>query len=147
MERLIKALSDRRRRQSGTTLIELLVSVTIMGLALTLIIGTFSTGLLDATLSKRNTAAKAVVQYEIEAISSSQFSSSPQGYSDCFATENANAPTPASGGACPTGYTLRADVTVGPGPTSTSQQWTVTVVSLSTGGQIGSPVSVYKVNR
>jgi type II secretory pathway pseudopilin PulG len=147
MGRLTAALRDRRRRQAGTTLIELLVSVTIMGLALTVIIGAFSTGLLNATLAKRNTAVQGVIQYEIESISSSQFNSTPQGYSDCFATENTNAPTPASGGSCPTGYTLRADVTVGPGLTSTSQQWTVTVVSLSAGGQIGSPVSLYKVSR
>jgi type II secretory pathway pseudopilin PulG len=147
MQRLSTALSDRRRMQSGTTLIELLVSVTIMGLALALIIGTFSTGLLDAALAKRDTAAEAVIQYEMEAIRSSQFNSSPQGFSDCFATENPSAPAPAIGGSCPSGYTLRADVAVGAGPTSTSQQWTVTVVSLSTGAQVGAAVSLYKVNR
>jgi type II secretory pathway pseudopilin PulG len=146
MEWLTAALTDRRRRQSGTTLIELLVSVTIMGLALVLVIGAFSTALINATLAKQDTAAEAVIQYEREAIGSSQFSSSPQGYSDCFATETGSAPTPATGGSCPGGYTLRADITVGPGPTPTTQKWTVRVESLSD-GQVGSAVSMYKANR
>ena len=59
----------RREWQSGATLVEVLVATAIMGLALSLIIGTLSTGLLDSTLSKRNTAAVAVEQYEIEQIS------------------------------------------------------------------------------
>lgn len=139
-----------RERQAGATLVEVLVATVIMGLALSLIVGTLSTGLLDSTLSKRNTAAVAVEQYEIEQISGSQFNSSPEPYSDCFATEDASsAPTtiPSFQGSCPSGsYTLRADVTVGSGP-GASQQWTVTVVALPGGNQVGSPVSVLKVNR
>ena len=53
---------DRRKAQAGATLVEVLVAVVIMGLALTLIVGTFSTGLLDSAISKRNTAALGVVQ-------------------------------------------------------------------------------------
>lgn len=134
---------DRRRAQAGTTLIELLVSVTIIGFALVLIVGTLSTGLLNSALAKRNTAAEAVVQYELDKISGTAFQRSPQRYSECFATETAATPTPAP---CPSDYTLRADVTVG-SLTSTRQKWTVTVVSLSDGAQVGSAVSLYKVNH
>jgi prepilin-type N-terminal cleavage/methylation domain-containing protein len=140
---------DRRRAQSGATLIELLVSLVILGLALTLVVGTFSTGLLESTISKRNTATEAILQYELESISGATFDSTPNNYSDCFATENPTAPTPATGGyqgTCPVGFTLRADVKESGGP-SGAQQWKVTVKSWPDGGQIGAPVSVYKVNR
>jgi type II secretory pathway pseudopilin PulG len=136
---------DRRRAQSGATLIELLVSVTIMGMALTLIIGTFSTGLLQATLAKRHTAATAVIQYELE----QAYNPSAQSYSDCFATEDASvAPTRAAfQGSCTGGsFTLRADVQVGPGP-GTTQLLSVTVVSLASSAQLGSAVQVIKSSR
>lgn len=147
---MIRWPKTRRQRQSGTTLVELLVSVVIMGLALVLVVGTLSTGLLDSVLAKRNTAAVAVVQYELERISGGAFDSSAQSYSDCFATESSSSPplTLASfRAACPnTSYTLRADVTIAAGPGG-SQQWTVTVVSWPDAGQVGSPISVLKVNR
>lgn len=140
----------RREWQAGTTLVEVLVATVIMGLALSLIVGTISTGLLNSTLAKRNTAAVAIEQYEIEQISGAAFDSSPQPYSDCFATEDASSlPTrvPSTPGSCPNGsYTLRADVTVGSGPGG-SQQWKVTVVALPGGNQVVSSVSVLKVNR
>jgi type II secretory pathway pseudopilin PulG len=140
---------DRRRAQAGTTLVELLVSITIMGLALVLVVGTISTGLLNAALAKRNTAAQAVVQYELDKIGGSPFQKSPQGYSECFATENAAAPTPVPTSApCLSSYSLRADVTVSATPDApTSQKWTVTVVSLVDGAQVGSAVSLVKVNH
>jgi len=141
---LARFYKDRRRAQAGTTLVELLVSVTIMGLALTLIVGTISTGLLNAVLAKRNTAAEVVVQYELNQISAAPFSATPSAYSECFATERPVDPKPAP---CLGDFTLRADVVVEPGPTSTSQKWTVTVISLTNGANVGSPVSVYKVNR
>jgi type II secretory pathway pseudopilin PulG len=146
MLRLSAVLRDRRRRQAGTTLVELLVSVTIMGFALVLIIGTFSTSLLDAAMAKRNTAAGAVIQYEIDKVGGSSFDPDAQGYSDCFATEKSIDPSPATDGSCGSGYTLRADMTVQV-QTATKQLWKVSVVSLSSGGQIGSSVSIYKVNR
>jgi type II secretory pathway pseudopilin PulG len=134
---------DRRRAQAGTTLVELLVSVTIMGVALVLIVGTLSAGLLNAALAKRNTAAEAVVQYELDKIGGSQFDPSAKGYSECFATESPAAPMP---GPCSSDYVLRADVTV-EATTSTSQKWTVTVISLTNGAEVGSAVSLYKVNH
>lgn len=136
---------DRRRAQSGATLVELLVSVSIMGMALTLIIGTFSTGLLQATIAKRNTAATAVIQYELE----QGYDASAQSYSDCFATEDASvAPTRAAfQGSCSGGsFTLRADVQVGPGP-GTTELLSVTVISLSSSAQLGRPVQVIKSAR
>ena len=139
---------DRRRAQSGATLIELLVSLVIMGLALVLIIGTVSTGLLDASLAKRNTAAQAVTQYELEQISGGPFVSPPQAYAECFATENAAPPSPAppSPGNCSAGYPLRAEVSGSPGPPGTQTQvWTVSV--FANGVRIGNSVSVVKARR
>jgi type II secretory pathway pseudopilin PulG len=143
------AWKDRRRAQSGTTLVELLVSLMIVGLALVLVVGTFSTGLLDATLAKRNTAVEAVTQYELDHIGASAFSSSAPSYSECFATESPTSPTAIPYlNSCPSGsYALRADVTWTAGPTSTSQLWTVTVVTWPDASAIGSPLSTYKVNR
>ena len=142
----------RRAQQSGATLVELLVATVIMGFALAIVVGTFSTGLLDSAIAKRNTAAVAVTQYEFDLINASMFNNGAQSYSDCFATEDPNSPptTLASfQGACPSGsYTLRADVTVAPGPLAgTSQQWTITVIQLPAGNQVGNAVSLIKVNR
>ncbi|HEV2139593.1 MAG TPA: type II secretion system protein [Candidatus Dormibacteraeota bacterium] len=144
---MIALLKDRRRRQSGTTLVEVLVSLVIASLALALVVGTLSTGLLDATLAKRNAAAQAVLQYELEFVSSSPFDPGASPYSDCFATENTSAPVSATGGyqgACPSGYTLRADVSGSPG---TVQVWTISISSWPDNSPIGSTLSVYKINR
>ncbi len=142
---------DRRQAQAGTTLIELLVSVVIMGIALVLIVGTFSTGLLDATLAKRNTAVVAVVQYELDRISGGAYIASAHSYSDCFATEDASSPptTLASfGGGCPsTSYTLRVDAAVAAGPRPKTQIWSITVSSWPSDAQMGNAVQIIKVNR
>ncbi len=142
-EGLVSSLRDRRKAQAGTTLIELLVSLMIVGLALVLIVGTFSTGLLNATLAKRNTAVDAVVQYEMEKIGASAYSSSAQPYSECFATESPTSPGPCGSSQ----YTLRADVAWTLKPSSTTVQvWTITISSLPSGAQVGSPISIYKVS-
>jgi len=151
MRRLLRCWPrDGRQAQSGATLVELLVSVVIMGLALVLIVGTFSTGLLQASMAKRNTSAEAIVQYELDQISGSAYNVSAPSYSDCFATEDATSPPmPAATfqGACTgSSYVLRADVAVAPGPSS-SQLWSVTVVSLPSAGQVGNTVQIIKVNR
>jgi type II secretory pathway pseudopilin PulG len=147
----MSALRDRRKAQAGATLVELLVSLVIASLALALIVGSLSTGLLNATLAKRNTAVAAIDQYEMEQVGASSFASSAASYSDCFATEDPTNPAPASGyqGTCPSGrYTLRADVTWQWAPSSTSVQvWSITVSSMPSGSAIGNPVSVYKTNR
>jgi type II secretory pathway pseudopilin PulG len=141
---------DRRRRaQAGTTLVELLVSVMIMGLALVLIVGTFSTGLLNATLAKRNTAVEAVVQYELDSIGGSQFNPSAKRYSECFATETPSAPVvlPGYQQPCPDNtFSMRADLNW-TRVSSTVQVWTVAVTSWPAGASIGAPVQIYKVNR
>ncbi len=104
--------SRRRRRQAGTTLIELLVSTMIIGLVLVLLVGAFSTGVLDTTLAKRNTAVAAAVEYELEKIGAATYSTTPAGYSECFAVDNPQRPaTVAYGGSCPGSANLRADVT------------------------------------
>ena len=92
----MRRLKDRRRAQAGTTLVELLVSLTIASMALALIVGALSTGLLNASIAKRNTAAQAAMQYEMETIGASAFSSSSAPYSDCFATESQTSPAAAS---------------------------------------------------
>ena len=143
---------DRRRAQSGQSLVEVLVSLVIASLALALIVGTLSSGLLQSTIAKRNAAAQAVLQFEMEAISASGFSPSASPYSDCFATESPTSPAQAGGyqAACPAGpYTLRADVswqwlTSQPG---TVQVWTIAIVAWPDNAPIGSSVSIYKVTR
>jgi type II secretory pathway pseudopilin PulG len=133
---------DRRRAQAGTTLVELLVSLVIIGFAVTLVVGTFSTGLINATLAKRNTASQAIVQYELDKITASAFGTLPPSYSECFATDTPSAPGPCSGGS----FSIRADV-VKTTDGATKQVWTITISSLSDGAQVGAPVSVYKVWR
>ncbi|HVH63480.1 MAG TPA: prepilin-type N-terminal cleavage/methylation domain-containing protein [Candidatus Dormibacteraeota bacterium] len=147
----MRYLRDRRRAQSGQSLVEVLVSLVIASLALSLIVGTLSTGLLDATLAKRNTAVQAVLQYEIEAVSASTFNSAAPQYSDCFATEAPTTPTTVGyTAACPSGpYTLRADATWRwlPSPPNTVQVWTITISAWPSGASIGKTISTYKVNR
>lgn len=137
----------RHRAQAGTTLIELLVSLMIIGLVLVVLVGAFSTSVLDATLAKRTTATNAAQAYEVEKIGASGFSGSPSPYSECFAVDNAATPTQvALGGSCAAGMDLRADVTesdVQPG----LQQWNVKVVTYPALGQVGTTISVYKANR
>lgn len=141
---------NRREWQSGTTLVELLVSLVIIGFALVLIVGTFSTGLLQSTIAKRDTTSTAVLQYEMDAIGASTYTVSPQPFSDCFATETQSTPpAPASGfqGSCPsTTYTLRADVSVSAGPNG-SQTWTIAVVSWPALVPTPQTISLLKVNR
>jgi len=143
---------DRRQAQSGATLVELLVSVVIMGLALTLIVGTFSAGLLGATVQKRDTAATAVIQYELDQILAAPYISSAQPYSDCFATEDPSSPpAPASSylGGCPSSsYSMRADLSVSSLGANT-QRWTITLTSWPSGGSLGNAFQVQsiKVNR
>lgn len=141
---LLASIKDRRRAQAGTTLVELLVSLTIASLSLALIVGTFSTGLLNATLAKRNTAVQAVIQYEMEQVSGSAFNPSAAAYSDCFATEQPVSPTQAGvyQGSCQPGFTLRADVSWQPYSNSV-QLWTISVTG-PTGASIGASVQLYK---
>jgi type II secretory pathway pseudopilin PulG len=140
-------IERRRRAQSGTTLIELLVSLMIMGLVVVVLIGSFSTALLDATLAKRDVAVSAAGQYELEKIGAAAFSAAPSSYSECFAVDKSASPTQvALGGSCPVGTNVRVDVsatTVSAGV----QQWAVQFRSYPTLGVVGSPISVYKVNR
>jgi type II secretory pathway pseudopilin PulG len=142
------ARSARHRAQAGTTLVELVVSVMIIGLVLVMLVGAFSTGLLNTTLEKRNTAVEAVVQYELEKVGAASFATAA--YSECFAVDTSAAPSPASGlqGSCPSGSNLRADVTRAAVQGQVGvQQWTVSVRTWPAGATVGTPVSVYKVNR
>lgn len=137
----------RRRAQAGTTLIELLVSTMIIGLVLLLLVGAFSTALLDATLTKRNTAVNAATEYELEKIGAAVYASAPTPYSECFAVDSAATPTQVSfGGACPGGTNLRADLTE-TGVQTGIQKWTVQFRTYPALRPVGTPVSVYKVSR
>jgi type II secretory pathway pseudopilin PulG len=144
-------IRDRRRAQAGTTLVELLVALSIAAFALAIIVGTLSSGLLQSTISKRNTAVQAVIQYEMEQVGASAFSGSASPYSDCFATEAPTDPAAATGYQldCPSGpYSLRADVTWQWLPSSsTVQVWTITVRALPSGDAVGTSVQTYKVTH
>jgi len=119
----------------------------IIGLAVLILVGAISTGLLDATLTKRNTAVNAAVEYELEKIGAAPYASTPSPWSECFAVDTAAAPLQVGLGAtCPPGTNLRADVSeqdVQPGV----QNWTVNLNTYPTVARVGTPVSVYKVNR
>lgn len=119
----------------------------IIGLALLILVGAFSTGLLDATLTKRNTAINAAAEFEVEKIGAAAYAASPAPYSECFAVDVNAQPTQVTLGApCPAGTNLRADVTeedVQPGV----QQWTVHMNTYPAIGAVGAPLSVYKVAR
>lgn len=142
---------DRRRAQAGTTLVELLVALVIIGGALALIIGTLSTGLLDATVAKRNTAAQAVIQSELERVQATAFVPGAQDYSECFKTETSDPPSGPIGyqvSCADSSYSLRADVNVTPqSPTTTTQTWTVTVITWPGQAPAGTPVSTVKNER
>jgi len=137
----------RQGGQAGTTLVELVVSVAIIGLALTLLVGAFSTGVIQSTLVKRNTAVDAALGYELERIAAATYSSTPSPYSECFAVEGAVAPVVvAYQDSCPAGSDLRADVTESAGPSGV-QQWTVQIEAYPSLGAVGTPISVYKIQR
>jgi type II secretory pathway pseudopilin PulG len=137
----------RRRAQAGTTLIELLVSTIIIGVAVLLLVGSISTGLLDATLTKRNTAVNAAIEYELEKVGAANYTTSPVAYSECFAVDTSAVPTQVGfGGTCPAGTNLRADITETDISLGT-QSWTVKVRNFPSLEALGAPVSVYKVNR
>jgi type II secretory pathway pseudopilin PulG len=141
----------RRRAQAGTTLVELLVSLMIIGLVLVLLIGALSTGVLDASLAKRNTAVTAATEYEVEKIGAATYSATPASYSECFAVDSAAVPVQVGYRAgCPGGatYNLRADLTESPVQGQAGvQQWAIQVVTYPAGKSFGPAVSIYKVHR
>src|SRR5260370_14453181 len=139
-------LGDRRRAQSGPTLIEVLVALSIASLAVALVVGTISSGLLDAALAKRNTAAQAVLEYEMEQVSATTFSTSAAPYSDCFATEQPTNPiTTSYQGSCQNGYTVRADVSCLPTCSSSPQTWTIAITAWPSGASAGKSIQLLKV--
>ena len=142
------SVQPRHRSQAGTTLIELLVSVAIMSLALVLLVGAFSTGLVDSTVIKRTTTADAAVKFELERIQAAAFDSTPSSYSECFSDDTAAAPSSVGYQAgCPAGTSIRLDVTETDVQTGALQDWTVRVVTYPGLAGIGTAVSVYKMNR
>jgi type II secretory pathway pseudopilin PulG len=144
---MVSRRGRRHRAQAGTTLIELLVSTMIIGIVLVLLVGAFSTSLLDATLTKRNTAVSAAVEYELEKIGAASFSATPTPYSECFAVDNVAKPVSiAFKGACPSGTDLRVDVTETNVKTGL-QRWAVQANTYPRIGSVGPAVSVYKANR
>ena len=138
--------AKRHRAQAGTTLIELLVSVAIIGGALVLLVGLFSTGAIDSRLAAHYTAAEAAMSYEIEKVGATQYSANPSGYSECFASDGTNPTVVAYRGSCSGTAGLRADVSPTQ-PQGRPQQWTITINTRPAPAMIGSPVSIYRGNR
>jgi prepilin-type N-terminal cleavage/methylation domain-containing protein len=107
---------NRRRQQSGTTLVELLVSIAIIGVALSLMVGTFASAVLLAQQAKKLAVEQAIYQYEVDRIGAYAWDTTngtpPAAHTDCFTVEDAPTPSvPAAGPPCASG-TLRADVFV-----------------------------------
>jgi type II secretory pathway pseudopilin PulG len=139
--------AKRHRAQAGTTLIELLVSTVIIGTALVLLVGMFSTGAIDSRLAGRNTAAEATLAYELEKVGAMPYSANPTGYSECFVTDQATNPTlVAYKGVCPGSADLRADISPSQ-PQGGPQLWTIQINTWPGPAPIGTSVSIYKVNR
>jgi prepilin-type N-terminal cleavage/methylation domain-containing protein len=140
----------RRRAQAGTTLIELLVATVIIGVALVLVVGMFSTGVIDSNLAKRDTGAQAATQYEVDRIDAAQYSANANSYSECFAADGSGAPTVVGfRGACPSAARIRADVSVAQVTVNgvALQQWTIRIAVWPGAAPIGTSLSLYKVNR
>ncbi|MGA7913110.1 MAG: type II secretion system protein [Candidatus Dormiibacterota bacterium] len=139
--------SRRHRAQSGTTLIELLVSTVIIGVALVILVGMFSTGVIDSNLSKRQTAAQAATQYEEESIGAMPYKANPASYSECFASDGTGNPSVVGYlGSCTGSAKIRADVSAEQLP-GNLQQWTIQIRTWPAPAPVGIPVSVYKVDR
>jgi prepilin-type N-terminal cleavage/methylation domain-containing protein len=138
--------AKRHRAQAGTTLIELLVATVIIGVALVLLVGLFSTGAIDSRLAAHYTAAEAAVSYEIEKIGAMQYSTSPSGYSECFASDGTGPTVVSYQGSCSGAAGLRADVSPSQ-PQDSPQTWTIQINSWPAPAPIGTAVSIYKVNR
>jgi type II secretory pathway pseudopilin PulG len=139
---------SRHRAQAGTTLVELVVSIAIIGLAVVLLIGALSTALIDVTKQRQVTVTQAAIEFELQRIQAAAYTSTPAPYSECFADDTGSPPTAVGyQGSCPGGTKVRLDVTEADAVTGGVQQWTVKTISYPAGGQIGSPVSIYKINR
>ncbi len=136
----------RHRAQAGTTLIELLVATVIIGGALVLLVGLFSTGSIDSRLAARYTAAEAAVSYEIEKVGAMQFNANPSGYSECFASNGTDPTVVSYQGSCSAAAGLRADVSTSQ-PQDRPQMWTIQIFSWPAPARIGTAVSIYKVSR
>jgi type II secretory pathway pseudopilin PulG len=135
----------RHRAQAGTTLVEMLVSIAIIGLVLVLLVGAVSDGIIDATLTKRNTAVSGAVEFELEKVGAATYTSTPAQYSECFAVDTPAYPTQVGFGAsCPAGTNLRADVTETNVETGV-QMWSVQINTYPSVAPVGTAVSVYKV--
>jgi Tfp pilus assembly protein PilV len=131
--------ATRHRAQGGTTLIELLVSVLIIGTALVLLVGMFSTGATDSRLAASFTSAQAAMAYEVEKVGAMPYAN-PNGYSECFSSSGAPV------GQCSGSTGVRADINYIQ-QSSTLQKWTIKISSWPGQALIGTPVSIYKVNR
>jgi hypothetical protein len=127
--------------------VELLVSVGIIGLVVVLLVGAFSSGLVQSSLTRRDAAANATIRYELEAVAAAGFQDTPNGYSECFTIDADVVPRPvAFMGSCRNGESLRADVSEFE-PEANVQQWTVTVRTWPQQAAVGKPVATFKVNR
>src|SRR5204862_7374099 len=103
--------------------------------------------LLDAPLPKHNTAVTPAPQYQLEKVGAAPFARAPVPYYECFAVDNPARPVAvALGGACPAVSSLNMDVTENDGQPGV-QVWTVQAITYPALDAIGTPVSVYKVNR
>ena len=139
--------SRRHRAQAGTTLVEMLVCVAIIGVVLLLLVGAVSDGILNATLTKRNTAVSGAVEFELDKIGSAAYATTAVPYSECFAIDAPASPTQVTlGGSCPAGTDLRADITEAD-VESGVQRWSVQINTYPSVAAIGTTVSVYKVQR
>ncbi|MGH2722403.1 MAG: type IV pilus modification PilV family protein [Actinomycetota bacterium] len=90
------------RSEAGVTLIELLVTVVILGIAFAVIVGGMMTSIIGSDVHRKGATAGTVLQSYAEAVKAAQYTPAPS--SNCSAAMTAAYGTPA-GFSAPTGFT------------------------------------------
>jgi type II secretory pathway pseudopilin PulG len=129
-------------------MVELLVSTTIIGLALSLMTGSFSSALIGSHIARNTTAAEVIIQSELDQVRARTYDASAVSFSECFSTSGGEAPaTGGFPGSCSASDLYRADVARLADPQPNVQRWSVTVQTWPQPRPIVPAVDVFKDNR
>jgi prepilin-type N-terminal cleavage/methylation domain-containing protein len=140
--------AGRGRHQRGFTLVEMLVTSAVLGVAMVLVVGMISVAVKGGVQEKQLVLLQVAVQYEVDKVSAT---APTAGYTDCFliGDQAGSGPAPAPAvtagtPSCPAGDNVQAVVS---GPSTTTQLsplpcWTVTVTYVPTGKSPPGPTSV-----
>jgi hypothetical protein len=101
------------------------VASTIIGLALALMTGSFSSALLAARVARNTTTAEAIIQTEFDQVRAAPYNDADAAYSECFTSQGGQVRI-AYQGACTDADLYRVDVSPSPYQPNV-QRWTVLV--------------------